>query len=329
MRRVEILFLSQEDVRGLELSTQAMTEVLEKALVEHAEGMVEMPPKPGVHPTYPNTFIHAMPAYLKRMDACGIKWVSGFPRNSEHDLPNVTGLLVLNDTHTGVPLAVMDCRWLTTIRTALVSAIAVKHCTRAEPKLLAIIGCGLQGRYHARTVTEVLPTIERIRYIDVSDSSMRRFEEQTAAIFGGKLVGCAQPEECVRGADIVVTCTPGSTAIVENAWFQPGATGVGIEGGCAWAEDLLHGVDKFIVDDIPQSRYFEKQGDFPGGLPEVYAELGEIVAGRKPGRENQRERILITPEGLAIEDIALAQVIYKTALDRGIGIRLPLMREDL
>jgi N-[(2S)-2-amino-2-carboxyethyl]-L-glutamate dehydrogenase len=329
MRNVEILFLSQEDVQGLGLSTQSLTEVLEKALVEHADRMVEMPPKPGVHPTYENTFIHAMPAYLKRMDTCGIKWVSGFPRNYEHQLPNISGLIILNDTQTGIPLAVMDCRWVTTIRTALVSAIALKHCTRAAPKLLAIIGCGLQGRYHARTITEVLPTIETIRFNDVSDSSMRHFEQQTAAFFGGQLVWCAQPEECVSSADVVVTCTPGNAPIVHNAWFQPGATGVGIEGGCAWMADLLHSVDKFIVDDIPQSRYFEKQGDFPGGLPEIYAELGEIVAGRKAGRENDRERILITPEGMAIEDIALAQVIFDTAQARGVGIRLPLMREDL
>src|SRR5262245_18901386 len=111
MRPVELLYLSQEDIVGLSLSYAALIEALEESLREHAARSYEMPPKPGVHPTYENTFIHAMPAYLKKMDACGIKWVAGFPKNHEHDLPNISGLLILNDTKTGVPLAVMDCRY--------------------------------------------------------------------------------------------------------------------------------------------------------------------------------------------------------------------------
>ena len=94
MKSIEILFLSQEDVEGLALPNDLLTDLLEGVLIEHADRMVEMPPKPGVHPTYENTFIHAMPAYLKRTDACGIKWVAGFPRNAQYGLPNVSGLIV-------------------------------------------------------------------------------------------------------------------------------------------------------------------------------------------------------------------------------------------
>src|SRR4051812_15314271 len=103
MKAVKILFLSQEDVRDLNISYPLLKQVIEGALIEHANEMVEMPPKPGIHPSYPNTFIHAMPAYLKQADACGIKWVAGFPNNYQHDLPNISGLLILNDTQTGIP----------------------------------------------------------------------------------------------------------------------------------------------------------------------------------------------------------------------------------
>lgn len=329
MKPVDILFLSQEDVMGLKLTNQELTGAIEQSLIEHAEKTIEMPPKPGVHPTYENTFIHAMPAYLKRMNTCGIKWVSGFPQNYKYDLPNISGILVLNDTNTGVPLAIMDCRWITTIRTAIVSAIAAKYCATKGAEVLAIVGCGLQGRYHARTITEALPEIKEICYIDLFEKSMQRFKTDTEKFFKGKLTACKTDEECVKDADIIATCTPGDKAIVENSWFKPGATGIGIEGGCAWQVEALHNADKFIVDDIPQAQYFEKQGDFPGGLPAVYAELGEIVAGHKKGRDSDKERIIITPIGLAIEDIAVAHLIYEKARDSNVGARLPLMREDL
>lgn len=329
MRPVDLLFLSQEDVKGLGLSDAVLIEAIERALIEHANGTIEMPPKPGVHPTYENTFIHAMPAYLKKADACGMKWVAGFPRNHEHGLPNISGLIVLNDTRTGVPLSVMDCRWVTTVRTALVSALAARICARPGAEVLAIAGCGLQGRYHARTITAALPRLKEIRFTDVSEASMNRLEQETRGFFGGKLVPCKDAEACVAGADVIATCTPGDRPIVKDAWFAPGATGIGIEGGCAWEKEALHGADKFIVDDLPQAKHFETLGDFPGGMPEVYAELGELVAGRKPARESDRERILATPLGLAIEDIAIAKVVYQTALERKAGIRVGLMREDL
>ena len=94
MRPVNILFLSQEEIKGLNIPQNLLLRAIEDALIEHANKTVEMPPKPGVHPTYENTFIHAMPAYLKKMDVCGIKWVAGFPKNYQQDLPNITGLLV-------------------------------------------------------------------------------------------------------------------------------------------------------------------------------------------------------------------------------------------
>lgn len=329
MKPVEILFLSQEDVKGLGLSHPVLRKAIEESLIEHANKTIEMPPKPGIHPTYENTFIHAMPAYLKQMNACGIKWVSGFPRNYQHDLPNISGLLILNDTQTGIPLAVMDCRWITTVRTALVSAVAAAVCSVPEPKILSIIGCGLQGRYHAETILEALPSIQEIRFIDVIEASMKKFSAEVSTYFKGKLIACSQQSECVEGADIIATCTPGDKAIVKKSWLKPGITGIGIEGGCAWETDALHGMEKFIVDDIPQAKHFEKQGDFPGGMPAVYAELGELVAGHKKARENDTERILITPLGLAIEDIAVASIVYKNAVARGVGTRLPLMKEDL
>ena len=108
-----ILYLSQADINSIGLTMVEIINQLETAFIEKAEGRVEMPPKPGIHPGEGDNFIHAMPAYIPSMNSAGIKWVSGFPQNKQKGIPYITGLLILNDTETGIPLSVMDCVWIT------------------------------------------------------------------------------------------------------------------------------------------------------------------------------------------------------------------------
>lgn len=145
------------------------------------------------------------------------------------------------------------------------------------------------------------------------------------------------PSARPRNADIISTCTNGDEQIVAKDWFKAGAFGVGIEGGCAYTAEAIHQADKFIVDDIPLAQYFEKiakdrltedgmlDPEFPGGLPDIYSTIGDIVSGKKRGRESDRERIIAIPIGMAICDIALAHLAYHTAVERSIGQRLHLM----
>ncbi len=120
MQPIDILLLSQSDIIRLDLGLDEILGVVEQAMREHAAGTYEMHPKIGVHPTGtdPDNFIHAMPAYLKQLGACGLKWVGGFAKNPSRGLPNVTGIQICNDVDTGIPLAVMDCAYLTGLRTA-------------------------------------------------------------------------------------------------------------------------------------------------------------------------------------------------------------------
>ena len=136
---------------------------------------------------------------------------------------------------------------------------------------------------------------------------------------------------------MICTCTNGDEHIMRPEWFKPGAFGVGIEGGCAYTAEALHQADKFIVDDIALAEYFDEIGrdrktadgqpdpEFPGGMPTVYATIGEIVTGKKPGRDSDDERIIAIPIGMAICDIAVAHLVYHSALDRGIGQRFRLV----
>lgn len=339
MKPIDVLFMSRNDVVALGLGPEQVVPVIEKALLEHSEGTYEMHPKIGVHPTGtdPANFIHAMPAYLHKLGACGLKWVAGFAKNYQRDLPNVTGLQVYNDTETGIPLAVMDCSHLTGLRTAAVSAIIARLCARPGAEVLALAGCGFQGSMHLWFMTALIPGLKVVRLRDIRQESMASLQERAADYFAGRIELCGDDESCIRDADVICTCTNGEEHIVKEEWFSEGAFGVGIEGGCAYTAEALHLADKFIVDDIPLAQYFDKIGkdrltedgrpdpEFPGGMPDVYSTIGDIVAQKKAGRESEAERIIATPLGMAVCDIALAHLIYHSAVEKGIGQRLNLM----
>jgi len=333
MKPIEVLVLSRADILALELTPRAVVEVVTEALREHAAGTYEMHPKTGVHPTGtdPANFIHAMPAYLHKLGACGLKWVAGFAKNYQRDLPNVTGVQVYNDTETGIPLAIMECGYLTGLRTAAVSAIAAREGARAGAETLALAGCGFEGTMHLRFITHEISTIRRVRLRDVRAQAMTTLKESAASYFPGIIEICPDNRSCLEGADVISTCTNGEDQMIRAEWFKAGAFAVGIEGGCAFTAEALHSADKFVVDDIPLAEYFDKIGrnrvtqdglpdpEFPGGMPTVYGTIGELVAGKKPGRENADERIIATPIGMAICDIALAHLAYQTALRKGLG----------
>ena len=335
MKPIDILLLSQADILKLDLGLDDVLGVVEQAMREHSDGTYEMHPKIGVHPTGtdPDNFIHAMPAYLKQLGACGLKWVGGFAKNPSHGLPNVTGIQVCNDVDTGVPLAVMDCAYLTGLRTAAVSTVIARRCTRADATDLALLGCGFQGGMHVRFLLHALPGLRRVRLFDVRPGAAAALASRTAETTGftGELVACGTAREALEGAHLIATCTSGDEQIIRPEWFQAGAFGVGIEGGCAYRAEALHQADKFIVDDIPLAEYFQKISigrktesgedcpEFPGGLPPVYSTIGDIVAGKKPARDHDAERIIAIPIGMAICDIALGHLTLGRAREKGLG----------
>jgi ornithine cyclodeaminase/alanine dehydrogenase len=339
MRSVEVAFLSRNEVVSLGLEPRDVMAAIEAALLEHADGTYEMPPKIGIHPEITGTdnFIHAMPAYLKTMGACGLKWVAGFDNNFKVDLPTVTGVQIYNDVETGLPLAIMDCSYLTGLRTAAVSTVAARSCARPNPEVLALAGCGFQGTMHLWFLTAAIPTLKQVRLLDVRQEAVAALKAKASEYFGGEIVECRSNEELVRGADIISTCTFGDKPTVDNECFGEGAFGVGIEGGCGFTAEALHGADKFLVDDVPLAKYFEELGKdwvtpegepapmFPGGLPDVYATIGEVLAGKKPARDSDRERIVATPIGMGICDIALTKVICERAAAKGVGQKVALM----
>ncbi len=321
----EILYLSRHDIENLNIPITEVIRVVEKAFLEKVEGRTEVPPKPGIHPQK-DAFIHAMPAYIPKMKSAGMKWVSGFPENPKHGLPYISGLLILNDTETGFPISVMDCTWITAKRTGAATAIAAKHLARQDSKVLGILGCGVQGRSNLEALTTVCKNLEEVKAYDISKRNLQKYVEEMTAKHGLKLVPVASPRKALENCDIIVTSGPilkHPHPIIEASWFKDGGFACALDFDSYWKPEAMHSMNKFCTDDQDQLAYYKKVGYF-SNIPQAYADLGEIVNGKKPGRENPEERIMSMNLGLAIEDMATAVLIYEKATKMGTGIRLPL-----
>lgn len=329
MKSVEFIFLSQEDVAGIGLTMAEAIRTVEGVFREHALKHVENPPKPGVHPQS-NAFIHAMPGYLADQKAVGLKWVSSFPSNNQRGLPAVMGVLVLNDVDTGQPLALMDCRWITAVRTGAVAGVSAKYLARKDSQVVGIVGAGIQGRYNLLALKEVLPSLQLARVFDINSETQSDYIEKMGKVLPFQVEGCGSPQQVIEGADVIVTATGKlNEPIYKEKWVQPGALVLPVHHR-GWENELLHRAEKFVADDWRQLKQAHAEvGGFYGDLPALYAELGEIVIGDKPGRENDRERIVDFNYGLAIEDIAMAKAVYTRAIEKGIGKALTLMEDEL
>jgi ornithine cyclodeaminase/alanine dehydrogenase-like protein (mu-crystallin family) len=311
-------------VEATHLSMRAIIDALDATFLEKGTGRVEMPPKPGIHPR-PDAFIHAMPAYIPGLDAAGMKWVAGYPGNQTQGLPYISGLLILNDPETGVPLTVMDCTWITAQRTGAATAVAAKHLARADSATVGIVACGVQGRSNLEALN-CLFRLARVKAYDLSFEIARRYARDMAAQLGIAVEPVRELADAVRGLDIVVTSGPilkRPTPAIERGWLAPGAFASLVDFDSSWQGPALHEVDKLATDDVAQMRYYRNEGYFRD-TPEPYADLGEIVAGAKPGRETAEERTMAINLGVALEDMATASRIYHQALTMGLGMQLPL-----
>jgi len=324
MSESKLLYLSQANVDAVGLTMREIIDVLEVAFREKGEGKVEMPPKPGIYPQT-DAFIHAMPAYIPALKSAGLKWVSGFPKNLDRGLPYITGLLVLNDPETGLPLSVMDCVWITAMRTGAATALAAKYLARPDSARAGILGCGVQGRTNLLALNELFP-LASARAYDIELERARAYAAEMSKLTGIEVEPVSQPRDAVTGCDIVVTAGPilkKPHATIQADWLEEGAFASPVDFDSYWHPDAFLQTDKFCTDDTPQLRYYQEVGYFKR-IPAVHADLGELVAGKRPGREGDDERNICCNLGLAIDDMATAVLIYQRAVERGVGTWLPL-----
>ncbi|MEU1786652.1 ornithine cyclodeaminase family protein [Streptomyces sparsogenes] len=322
----DLLYLTRQDVENLGLTREAVLELTRQALVEHGHRRYEMPAKIGVHP-HDNVFYHAMPAYLPGPGIVGMKWIECYPDNPrDFGLPQTTGLLVLNDVDTGVPLAVMDSAWLTAMRTPAVTVLAAA-ALHPDATTFGMFGCGVQGIEHVRYATSAMPHLETVHVYDTNEAAADALIAELRPELGVRIVKGESPEAVVKSAQVLSSATVilrRPLAVVKDEWVSAGQTILPCDLNTFWDPRTARRADKYIVDSVEEHELFASMGYFPDGLPEVVAETGEVLAGVKPGRESTDEIIVNSNIGMAVCDIAVGHALMQRALEQGVGMRLPL-----
>jgi len=324
MSRKGILYLSSGDVQAVGLGFKEIISIVEDAFKEKYFKRVEMPPKPGIHPTE-DAFIHAMPAYIPKMNAAGIKWIAGYPQNPSKNLPYISGLIILNDPTIGLPVCIMDASWVTAKRTGAVTALSAKYLAIENPEVIGIIGCGVQGKSHLEALNSSFKSIKEVKAYDTSREKLEQYIEYAKGNYSHEIVKAVSPREVIEDSDIIVTATPilkKPNPVAELSWVKKGALICPIEFDSYWDSDTFSKPDRLFTDDIKQFEYYKTIGHFLS-VEKVDGELCELVAGVKEGRTDKNERITVANLGLALVDIAVSKAIYDKALKTNIGVTLP------
>jgi ornithine cyclodeaminase/alanine dehydrogenase-like protein (mu-crystallin family) len=300
MKAGQPLFLSEEQVRK-HLRMSDLIPAMEKALIDFSAGKVTQPLRSVITVNPPGGFFGMMPALTP--EGLGLKIVTFYPKNVERGLPTHMATISLVDPATGAPLAVMDGRLITEMRTAAVSAAATKLLALPDAKILAILGSGVQAHSHA----EALRLVRRFQEIRVW-SPTREHAERFAKEIGAKATSA---EEAVRGADVVVTATNSKTPVLEGSWLKSGCH-VNVVGASRpdWREVDDDAMANVVFVDSREGA-MKESGDVILSGAKIYAELGEALAGKVPSLAN--ETTIFKSLGMAVEDIAAAMLVYRSA----------------
>jgi ornithine cyclodeaminase/alanine dehydrogenase-like protein (mu-crystallin family) len=297
------LFLNEEQVRK-HLRMSDLIPAMEKALVDFSAGRVTQPVRSiiSVDVAVATGFLGLMPALTP--DGLGLKAVTFYPSNTERGIPTHMATIFLVDPQTGTPLAIMDGRLITEMRTAAVSAVATKLLASPDARILAILGSGVQARSHVEALG-LVRQFKEIRVWSPTKEHAKRFAKEIAA-------KATSAEEAVRGADVVVTATNSKTPVLKGAWLKPGCH-VNAIGACRpdWRELDDDTMQKSVVFVDSREGAQKESGDVILSGAKIYAELGEALAGKIPSRTS--ETTIFKSLGMAVEDIAAALLVYQAA----------------
>ncbi|MGZ0049423.1 2,3-diaminopropionate biosynthesis protein SbnB [Brevibacillus gelatini] len=308
---------------------------MSRALELHAKGDFVQPLKPYLRVNEANGHIAdriiAMPAYVGgEAPVSGLKWIGSKHDNpSKRGLERASGLIILNDPVSNYPIAVMETSLISAMRTAAVTVIGARYLAKKDFQTVACMGCGVIASTQLRSMLEQFPQIATIYLFDLNSDAARRLADQLREKAPSvEVVIATSAEQAVRAGEVVITCTVVDKPYIPFEWLQKGAFVSNISIMDVHKEVFLK-ADKVVVDDWDQSNREKKvinqlvlEGAF--SREQLHAELGEILLGKKAGRESADEIILLNPMGMAVEDISSAYEIYQKAVAENVGTRLPL-----
>ncbi|WP_302082215.1 ornithine cyclodeaminase family protein [Salinibaculum rarum] len=330
---METLLLGPDDVAA-SADMAAVIDAVEAAFGADATGDVQMPAKSYIDLPQHDGDFRSMPAYIDRTDeegweAAGVKWVNSHPSNpDDHDLPTVMGTMIYSDPETALPLAILDGTTLTRLRTGAAAAVATRHLAREDATTLGLVGAGIQAYSQLEAIAQVRD-IEQVVVADVDRDAIAALIERYGddfAIHEGPIVEAAS-------CDIVSTTTPVRDPIVDAVGSRTHVNAMGADaaGKHEIADDVLADA-KIVIDDHEQCTHSgEINVPWSEGTldaDDIHAEIGAVVAGQKPGREDGDGVTVFDSTGLAIQDVAASHVVYEHAREQDIGTDFPLVGTD-
>lgn len=324
----QFMYLTQEEVVSTGVDMASLVQIEEEHFRLYNESQIILPPKVVLDlGERKRGRINALPAYVGGdIDVCGIKWVASFPHNPQrYRIPRANAFIILNDSHTGVPLAIMDGTYISAMRTGAVTGVGVKYLARKDSEVVAMIGCGVQARTQLLAIKAVLSRITEVRCYDVNNKTSEAYAEDMAQRTELQTKAVSSVEEAVTGADVIVTVTVADEPLVKNKFMKKGSLFVHVGSYQEEEDEVVFSSDKIICDDwqsvlhrrTPILAKMYEQGKLKDS--DIYANLGEIVNKKKAGRESDTERIFFLPIGMGSEDVIAAYKIYKRAREKGLG----------
>jgi len=324
-----LLIINGAEVRRA-LPMSDCIEAVDRAMRALSDSRAEVPLRTVMTLPGGRNFYGVMPGYLDDPQALGAKILTVYPDNAQRGLPSHVGLVVMFDTASGIPLAVMDASVVTAIRTAAASAVATRALARKEATLLAILGTGEQAATHIESISKV----RKLRTVLVWGRSPDKagfLAEELGARLSLRIEVSRAPEEAVREADIVCTVTAAHEPVLNGAWLRPG-THVNLVGSSSVnareADDEVVTQSRFFVDSRTSARAeaAELRHAMTAGLVgdnHVLGEIGEVLSGRLTGRSSDKDITVYKSLGVAVQDLAAAHIVYDCAMRDGIGTRVP------
>jgi len=327
---LETLLLTDDQVKDLLPMTEVL-DAVELAFKQKGLGQVQMPAKAYIYFKKYNGDLRTMPSYLEELDISTVKMVNVHPDNHvKYKLPTVMAIITLFDPSNGFPLAIMGGTTITDMRTGAAGGVAAKFLARKDSKIVGLIGAGAQSRTQLMALFEVFKGLEEVRIWSRHLDTERNFLSDARQKYGHlcRFVLEDSVRKTVEGADIVVTTTPSREPLVLDDMLSDGMhiTSIGSDAfGKEELDPLILKRGKFVIDDWEQVSHVVHtkapllMQDQTISREDVWAEIGEIVAGTKPGRTSEQEITVFTSTGLAVQDAVTAKIAYDKAIKKGIG----------
>lgn len=335
---IECLYLSQQDLlKSGCFDLRLAIDAAEKAMIAFREKKILFPEKiVQIFNDDTQERINCLPATLLPEKVCGMKWVSVFPPNPiQHGLQNLSAVMILSEIETGFPIAFMEGTLISNMRVGAMGGVAAKYYARKNAESIGFIGAGEQAKMHLVAMKTVVPSLKICRVAAKSEDEEQQFIDEMGAIFeditfsGAKTSG----EAAMSEADILVTATSAQAPLLKASWMKPGSFYSHVGG---WEDEykVAQQCDKIVCDDWETVKHrtqtlsrMYKDGELTDN--DIHANIDEVVAGVKCGRERDNERIYFNSVGISYVDVAISLAMYNRAKEAGAGRILTLQEKML